>query len=920
MFKASWALALAMAAAPAFAADQPKYRPVPDWVKPIPIPAEAPAADGGAVQVLLMDSQTDFSGHGDLFFSEFAARVNSPQGLAAMGTLTTVWNPETDTVIIHRASILRGGKAIDLLAGGKKFTVLRRETNLELAMLDGRLTATLPTEGLQVGDVLDLAVTIERRDPVVQGRSEGVSRLIGAGRVAHTYFRSIWPAAKPMRWRTTEGLGEPQVVRRDGQVELVYDLKGAKTPTPPKDAPARFNDLATSEVTQYADWAEVAALVAPLYAKATTLTADSALRAEVEKIRTSSADPKRRAEGALRLVEEKVRYLFLGMNAGNYLPAAADATWGRRYGDCKGKTALLLALLHELGVEAEPVLVSTTGGDGLDQRLPMLAYFDHVMVRAVIDGKVYWLDGTRQGDRGLDDIPTPNVGWVLPVRAAGAKLEKLSPPPLATPWYDRTVRLDARAGLDKPAPADVTLIWRGDDALRNKLMLETFSTADAEKFMRAYWRGELPWVEIGKVAFAWDAARGELALSMKGQASMDWTKGDGVRDFDIADSSLGWTTSYRREPGPHEDAPYAVEYPMFKRWRVEIQLPGKGAGFAILNGADVKQTTAGIEFARTTTLKDGVVSMDATERSLAPEFPAAEADAAAKALRDLSDRDVFVRAGSAYQATLASDAPAPEWTPTTAAQFSARGAQRLNDDDYDGAIADFEQALRLEPGVGKHLYNRGVARFYKGQDDLALTDFTQALKLKPDDVLALVARGEVYLEKGDEARARADFDQAIRLSPKDPAIAVRAAGDYDRAGRFEAAVKLYDALISAAPAPAADQSARWHGARCRLRGEWGRGPAEGLVDCVAALKSKPSDAEALEGRALLNFRAGRFGQAEADFTAVLKAEPKRASALYGRGLTLAAEGRKIESAADLAAAKAADPQIAETFARYGLGR
>lgn len=918
MFKAGWMCALVLAAAPAFAADQPRYAPIPDWVKPVPIPTEAPAADSGAVQLLLLDDQANFSADGDRFFSEFAAKVSSPQGLAALGTLLTVWNPETDTVIIHRAQILRGGRTIDLLADGKRFTVLRRETNLELAMLDGRLTATLPTEGLQVGDVLDLAMTVERRDPVVQGRSETISRLIAPGSVGHAYFRSIWPVAKPMRWRTTEGLGEPQVVRRDGQAELVYDLKDAKAPTPPQDAPARFNDLAMSEVTQYADWAEIASLMAPLYDKAARLESDSALKAEVEKIEAAAPDPKSRAAAALRLVEDKVRYLFLGMHAGNYVPAAADVTWARRYGDCKGKTVLLLALLHALGVEAEPALVSTTGGDGLDQRLPMLGYFDHVMVRAVIDGKVYWLDGTRQGDRGLDDIPTPDFGWVLPVQPKGAKLEKLAPPRLTAPSYDRTVRLDARAGLDKPAAAAVTLVWRGDDAIRNKLMLEALSAADAEKHLKAYWRGQLPWVEVAKVGFVWDEQRGEMTFSMQGQASMDWQDNDGVRDLDIQDSSLGWDTSYRREPGPHQDAPYSVEYPMFKRWRVEIQLPARGAGFEILNGADVKQTIAGIEFARATTVRDGVVSMEATERSLAPEFPAAEADVAAKALRELSSRDVFVRAGSAYRATLASDEPTAGQDPTTAVESAARGAQRLKAGDYDGAIADFDQAARLEPGVSKHLYNRGVAHFYKGQDDLAIADFAQALKLEPDDVLALVARGEVWLEKGDDARAKADFDQAIRLSPQNPAIAVRAAADWERAGRFEAAIQLYDALIG--QAPDANRSARYHAARCRLRGEWGRGAPEGLADCDAALKLMPSDAAALEGRALLNFRAGRLDRAAADFTAVLKADPKRATALYGRGLALAGLGRKAESAADLAAAKAADPRIIETFASYGLAR
>lgn len=56
--------------------------------------------------------------------------------------------------------------------------------------------------------------------------------------------------------------------------------------------------------------------------------------------------------GALDLVQQQVRYVYVGLGGGTYLPASADETWNRRYGDCKGKTALLLALLGELGIAA----------------------------------------------------------------------------------------------------------------------------------------------------------------------------------------------------------------------------------------------------------------------------------------------------------------------------------------------------------------------------------------------------------------------------------------------------------------------------------------------------------------------------------------------------------------------------------------
>ena len=95
--------------------------------------------------------------------------------------------------------------------------------------------------------------------------------------------------------------------------------------------------------------------------KAATIAPDSDLRAEIDAIAKASTDPKVRAFAALRLVEEKTRYFFIGIGDGGYVPAAADETWRRKFGDCKGKTALLLAVLKELNVPAEPALVSLGG-------------------------------------------------------------------------------------------------------------------------------------------------------------------------------------------------------------------------------------------------------------------------------------------------------------------------------------------------------------------------------------------------------------------------------------------------------------------------------------------------------------------------------------------------------------------------------
>ena len=63
-------------------------------------------------------------------------------------------------------------------------------------------------------------------------------------------------------------------------------------------------------------------------------------------------------------------------------------------------------------------------------------------------------------------------------------------------------------------------------------------------------------------------------------------------------------------------------------------------------------------------------------------------------------------------------------------------------------------------------YNRGLAWRNKGDLDRAVADFDQAIKLDPKYVAALYNRGNVFFVKKDFDRAIADYDLAIKLEPE----------------------------------------------------------------------------------------------------------------------------------------------------------
>lgn len=84
--------------------------------------------------------------------------------------------------------------------------------------------------------------------------------------------------------------------------------------------------------------------------------------------------------------------------------------------------------------------------------------------------------------------------------------------------------------------------------------------------------------------------------------------------------------------------------------------------------------------------------------------------------------------------------------------------------DYDKAIADYDQALRLAPRPN-FFTNRGDSYQFKGEFGAALSDCNDALKLDPNFAKTYNNRAVLYSKMGDRKKALADYETALRLDP-----------------------------------------------------------------------------------------------------------------------------------------------------------
>lgn len=640
------AVSVVALASAAWADEKPAYGPPPAWVKAADIPA-MPADDQAPAVVPVLDDSQALLGKDTLYlYDRRVLRITKPEGLAS-GSRSITWQPDRDKVTLHALAIIRDGQRIDLLKNGEDVLVLRREKDLERAVLDGRMTASIQIKDLRVGDMIDWAASIERRDPILGPRLSDFERMGWPGAIGRYRVRVLWADGTPMVWKTTAGFPTPKIGKAGDLNELLVDETGATAPKPPAGAPYRFLRVGELQATTYRGWADVVAPMAPLYDEAMTLKADSPIKAEIAAIAAASPDPKVRAFKALQLVEDKTRYLLLAMGDGGYKPASADETWARRFGDCKGKTALLLAILKGLNIQAEPVVVfASPAADGLEERVPSASQFNHVLVRATIDGKGYWLDGTRSGDRGgLQTLAPPPFLWGLPVKASGATLEPIVQQSPTRPDIDATMRFDATAGLDKPAKATVSLVMRGDGARAMARTIASAPRADIERGFRQSFSATNSWMKIATLD--WTVADdGMVTITMTGDADMEWRLNDdvGLMEWRLPMSNTGKAPQFpRREPGPNADAPFATPFPSFRKALVEVALPNGGAGFTV-KGPVFNGKLANADVLRTSELTGGKARFFESDVSLGRELPFDQAEEANRARRRLAEQAMIIRA------------------------------------------------------------------------------------------------------------------------------------------------------------------------------------------------------------------------------------------------------------------------------------
>ncbi len=624
---------------PAAGEPSPQFGPAPSWAKSEPSPSAGSAEKDAPFHFLLTSSQERLTAKGVENFVEYVVQPSNQAGLQAIGTVVIPWNINRADLTLNAVTIERGGKVIDALRR-EDVSVIRRETGLEKSTLTGVRTVVMPVRGLQVGDKLRVGFTFNLQSRF--GATEEVQDVDYSFPVRRSVRRFLIADDLPVHWAVDPSAKELTGKGIPGFHERLFISDNMVPAKERSFVPARLKTKII-QVSAYKSWQQVADPLIPMFDEARKVADDSAVAALATKIATTHSDVEGRMLAALRTVQDDVRYVALLLGDGDYKPMSAEEVWAGRFGDCKGKTALLLALLDRLGIKAEPMLAAVQYDDGLEHRLPSLAMFDHVYARARIGDATYYLDGTDYGQRTLEELRMGTTVHVLPL-VAGTSLVTIPDVMPSKPLQDAALVWDASGGVTDDIPFTATLTLRGPAAA--DMRAKTATSTDHDKLVETL-KSKVPGVSnkaLELVSTEPNAADGSYVAKFKGTASIDWRPVDGMKGnrMEFSQTTVSWDGEFDRDDdGDGNNAPVLLAFPYWEHSTESIVLPNGGKDFRV-DAEAIDKTVAGTKISRTVTMKDGVVTVTNDFRRLQRELSAADARAAKAELDKISSDYAYV--------------------------------------------------------------------------------------------------------------------------------------------------------------------------------------------------------------------------------------------------------------------------------------
>ncbi len=253
--------------------------------------------------------------------------------------------------------------------------------------------------GLQTDDVVHVVTRHEIQKPLVPDTWSDYQVFESTAPIKHASYEVHAPKERPLHSVALKDPVPGTVTYRqqecNGRTIHRWDVSNVPCFCPEPYMPPSYTVIQRLLVSTLSDWETISRWywhVCQPHLEATT----TEIQTMVEHLTAGVTDPEKRMETLFTWVSRQVRYLGITTDedAPGWEPHDVEATFANRYGVCRDKAALLVAMLRRAGFDAYPALIDT--GPRKDAEVP-LTRFNHVIVAVRNgDGSYRLLDCTDE--------------------------------------------------------------------------------------------------------------------------------------------------------------------------------------------------------------------------------------------------------------------------------------------------------------------------------------------------------------------------------------------------------------------------------------------------------------------------------------------------------------------------------------------
>jgi tetratricopeptide (TPR) repeat protein/transglutaminase-like putative cysteine protease len=717
--------------------------------------------DGANIGELCNDEGYTFDEAGRMVHvGRLVYKVLTQKGAEGWDSLSVSWEPWHEARPLIRARVIGPDFTVHTL-DPKTITEAPARGGDYKSYSDGkRLHAPLPAiaPGVVVEEEYTETETQTLFEPGLVGRV-----VFGQEDVPVGHSRAVFNAPLSLALRTELLLlpgVKPVRSESNGRVTLTYDVGPidpieSRQPNLPPDAVR----LPTIDFATGASWQRIAAEYGKIVDERVDL---AAMRAVVDPLIAGKETIAEKEAAIIDYLDREVRYTGIEFGEAAIIPHDPAETLAKKYGDCKDKATLLVAMLRAAGIPAYVALLNAESRMDVPADLPGMGLFDHAIVYA--PGKPdLWIDAT---DRyaGLGQLPMGDQGRLALV--ARTETSALIKTPESTS-ADNGLSESREFTLTDNGPAKVVEITkpRGVYESEYRSYYADKPDKDTREGLQGYVHAEYISDDVTKVdrsdpadlahpfqlTLVCDKARRGYTDLENAQAAIRVDSifrllPDDLKHKDDADEKKDHGADKPKTPRSEDwwlGVPYSTE------WNYRI-VPPDGFVPKELPKDTTIQLGPAVLTEKFTAEKDGVVGAHLTFDTVKRRYTVAEATA-------LRDQVADLIAGPAIMVT-----------------FEPQGAALLRDGKVKEALAAYRALVARNPNNAVHHLQVANVLLEAGMGEAARSEAQLAVKLDPNSavaerVLADILKHDLVgrnLRAGSDLAGAAEaYRAAIKLDP-----------------------------------------------------------------------------------------------------------------------------------------------------------